>query len=111
MTADTDDADDGQLEELQERVETLEGASETLAETADTVQERAGDTLGEGGDSLFDGVDDAAGEVSDDTVADGCRSGQFVPLRSRFRGDRNRRPQYYRSVDCRITTVSAGCNG
>jgi len=33
MTADTDDSDDGQLEELQERVEALEGASETLAET------------------------------------------------------------------------------
>jgi len=70
MTADTDDADDGQLEELQEHVEALEGASETLAETTDTVQERAEDTLGEGGDSLFDGVDDAAGEASGDTVVD-----------------------------------------
>jgi len=49
-----DDSDDGELEELTDRIESLEGAGESLEETAD---------------SLFDGVDDATDEVTTNEIA------------------------------------------
>jgi hypothetical protein len=68
----TDDSDDSQLEELNNRIESLEGAGETLEETAD---------------SLFDGVDDATDQVTTNEMAKGTPGPvDLLPSRKRLLG-------------------------
>jgi len=70
MTA--DDSDDSQLEELTERIESLEGAGETLEETAD---------------SLFDGVDDATDQVTTNEMPNATPGPvDLLPSRKRLLG-------------------------